>query len=48
MFVDNNEKMVIWYVNNRYAGSESFREVKQDMYPFIEMTSSGDEVIVIE
>lgn len=42
MFVDNKDKTVVWYVNSKYAGSESFKEVEGDVYPFIEMTSRGD------
>ena len=42
MFVDNKDKSVIWYINSRYAGSESFKGVEGEVYPFIEMTSRGD------
>lgn len=48
VFVDNKEKKVVWYVNSRYAGSEMLIESVKEWYPFIEMTSRGDVVKIIE
>ena len=48
VFVDNKDKVVIWYINNRYAGSESISLVEEKVYPFIEMTSRGDSVEIVE
>ena len=48
LFVDNKDKTVIWYVNSQYAGSESFKEVEDPVYPFVEMTSRGDEIKVLQ
>jgi hypothetical protein len=48
MFIDNKSKDVVWYINSRYAGSESLRVIEGEVYPFIEMTSRGDEIRIIQ
>ena len=44
MFIDNKDKEVYWYINSRYAGSQWIKDIEGDVYPFIEMTSRGDEI----
>lgn len=48
LFVDNKERTVVWYVNSRYAGSEDIREIEGEVYPFVEMTTRGDEVRIVQ
>lgn len=46
MFVDQEEWRLIWYVNNKYVGSQSIdkqhRGDNMRLLPFIEVTSRGD------
>ena len=47
MFVDRKDNKVIWYVNNRYAASEPLKDIEGELYPFIEMTSRGDQIEIL-
>ena len=46
VFIDRKERELVWYVNGRYAESE-FISKEAELYPFVLMTSRGDEVVFL-
>lgn len=52
MFVDQEEWKVAWYINNRYVGAENIdlkhRTNLTRLYPFIEITTKGDEIQLLQ
>ena len=51
MFVDHHKWQLIWYVNNQYAGlhfiDHEHRGNMTRLFPFLELTSRGDEVSLL-
>lgn len=50
MFINYNEGIISWYVNNKYAGKQVLNsEMKTaDLYPFVQLTDFAETVRIIE
>ena len=48
IFVDTKENQVTWYVNSQYAGSLTIKESNKKWYPFVQMTTQGDQVKFVD